>query len=159
MKKIAALVGSAALLFSMTGGVFATVLPWFPPFPMSEDEATVKNYARVKNVVDTNSNTGFNSISGGFVWGGTIYTGPAGALSDVSNVVNANSLGCGCYDDLYIKNKARVRNYVTTDANSGFNSVSGGFVKGGVIGTGAAGAESWVSNVVNTNMVGGSLTP
>src|SRR3972149_4565240 len=149
MKKLAALAGSAALLFSMAGGAFAYEWFW-----MSQDEATVKNYAYVKNEVETKSFSGFNEIGGGFVWGGTILTDEAEAMAGVSNTVNTNPLGCGCYDDLYIKNKARVRNEVETKAFSGFNTISGGFVKGGLIDAGAAGALSTVSNVVNTNVVG-----
>ena len=149
MKKLAALAGSAALLFSMTGSAFAIYFPFF-----SQDEATIKNYAYVKNEVETKAFTGFNEITGGFVWGGDIYTGDAQAVAGVSNIVNANSLGCGCYDDLYLKNKARVRNEVETKAFTGFNTINGGFVKGGLIDAGAAGALSTVSNVVNTNVVG-----
>jgi len=150
MKKFAALAGSAALLFSMAGGVFA----FFPIFPLQEDEATVKNYAKVKNEVETKAYTGYNEIGGKFVFGGKIKTGEAWALSAVSNTVNTNSLGCGCYDDLYIKNKASVRNEVLTKSVSGYNEIGGMMVKGGYIRSGSAGAESYIDNVVNTNLVG-----
>jgi hypothetical protein len=149
MRKLAALAGSAALLFSMAGSAFA----FFPYF--FQDEATVKNYARVSNRVYTKANTGYNELGGKFVWGGEIATGAAGALTGVSNIVNANELGCGCYDDLYIKNKASVWNSVTTKANTGGNDLGGMWVGGGLIDTGDAGATSAIENIVNTNLVGG----
>jgi hypothetical protein len=89
------------------------------------------------------------------VWGGEILTGTAIASGSVLNDLNYNELGCGCYDDLYIKNKASVWNSVTTKANTGGNDLGGMWVGGGLIDTGDAGATSAIENIVNTNLVGG----
>lgn len=154
MKKFASLVSAGAMLLSVAAPTFAFGEGWFD---FLTDEATVKNYAKVKNEVETKSLTGFNEIHGKYVFGGKIKTGDAWALSGVTNTVNTNSLDCGCYDDLYIKNKAKVKNDVETKAITGFNEIGGYKVFGGLIKTGDAGAESYVDNVVNTNLVGSEV--
>lgn len=126
----------------------------------------IKNWAYVKNDVDTTANTGFNAIlAGDDVKGGKIKTGNAEALSVVSNMVNTNVVDlCECLDGeddsaaiIKIKNGAKVKNYVDTTANTGFNLIGAeDDVKGGRIRTGDAGAGALVENVVNSNIVGGS---
>jgi hypothetical protein len=138
MKKLAALAGSAALLLGMAGSVLAFG-------PEVED-----NWAGIYNRVYSRANSGGNEIGGMFVHGGTIVTGDAWASSLLSNTVNSLE-GCGCglftsIDD----NGAHLYNSVKAKANSGYNSIGGKFVFGGTIVSGGAGAESLVSNVVNS---------
>ena len=78
-------------------------------------------------------------------------------------MVNTNIIDlCGCLDGdfniVFIKNKETdVTNNVWTKANTGFNLIGAHEdVDGGSINTGNAGAAGVVTNVVNTNVVGGS---
>ncbi len=156
-KKLAIAGASAALLFGSAAGVFAN------------DGLNIENKnTHVTNHVTTQANTGFNQVNGyrgcepicdGFVYdgGGLIFTGNAGALSNVVNTVNTNRVDlCGCLGDLdndglNIENKnTHVTNNVLTQANTGFNQVNG---YGGIY-TGDAVAQSWITNVVNTNVLG-----
>lgn len=146
MKKIASLLGATTMLL-----VFAMpASAWM----FSNDEATIKNFAWVNTDVSSKVTTGFNKISGGMLGGSSILTGTGGAFGTVSTQVNTNTIGCGCYDDLYIKNKAGIRTDVDAKVNTGFNTVSGGFVMGGLIGTGDGVSENLVTTIVNTNIVG-----
>ena len=147
MKKFAMLAGSAALLLTMVTGVMAS--------RRHGDEVSIRNYARVTNDVETKADSGDNEISGRVVRRGRIETGNASATSDVFSDVNTTSLGCGCADDLTIRNNARVRNDVDTRADSGDNEIHGHYVGGGVIDTGRAHAEGLVTNYVNSTLVGG----
>ena len=156
-KKLAITGAAAALLLSSAVPAFAS--HWW-----SDDDLNlrIRNWAYVKNDVDTNANTGFNAIlAGDDVKGGKIRTGNAGATSIVTNDVNSNFVDlCGClgdFDDatIKIKNGAKVKNYVDTSANTGFNAIGAeDDVKGGRILTGNAGATGVVENVVNTNVLG-----
>ena len=120
-----------------------------------DDNTTIRNSASVSNYVETEANTGENSIRGGKVRGGEIKTGNADALATVVNDVNTTELGCGCLEDgdLTINNRARVRNNVKTEANTGENSIRGWRISDGLIDTGDAYADSYVENVVNTTLV------
>ncbi len=154
-KKLAITGATAALLLSSAVPAFADDTLYLK----------IKNWAYVKNDVDTKANTGFNAIlAGDDVKGGKIKTGSATAVSGVLNVVNSNSVDlCNCLDEfddatIRIRNGAKVKNYVYTLANTGFNAIiAEDDVKGGRISTGNAGATGIVENVVNTNVVGGSL--
>ncbi|GEM_PF-2379632 len=154
IKRLIATGAGAALLLS------ATAIPALANF---DDFTLIKNKAWVKNIVITKADTGGNSINAGDdVKYGSITTGGAEAGALVDNVVNTNQLDCGCvnnHDDsgLIIKNKAGVKNVVITKADTGGNSINAwDDVKGGSIDTGMAGAGSIVTNVVNTNIIGGS---
>lgn len=147
MKKFAGLMGAIAMLLVVTAPAAAF---WW----MGSDEATVKNYAWVKTDAKAKTNTGFNTVTGGMVGGGSVLTGAGFAGNSLTTQVNTNTVGCNCYDDLYLKNKAGVRNEVSAKTNTGFNTVSGGFVMGGFVGTGAGDAQNLVTTVVNTNVVG-----
>lgn len=160
-KKLAVTGATAALLLSSAVPAFAT--HWW-----SDDDLSlrIRNRAYVKNDVDTTANTGYNKIKAyDDVEGGRIRTGDAWASSAVLNDVNTNIVDlCGClgdFDDatIKIKNGAKVKNYVDTTANTGYNKIRSydDDVEGGKINTGGAGAEGYVSNVVNTNVLGGSL--
>lgn len=127
------------------------------------DDAYVKNAdTYVKNVVETKADTGDNTIHGKYVGGWfampKISTGDADAYAQLSNAVNLTTLaGCGCFDDVTVKNwDTTVKNYVTTKADTGDNSISGYKVFGGKIKTGNAVAGSLVENVVNMTMIGDS---
>jgi hypothetical protein len=152
MKKLAALIGAGAMLFVLAVPVLAK-FPFQPPKP--KDEATILNFANVKNDIDTKAFTGFNETGGMFGGlfgrrggGGTIWTGDAIAIGQVSNGVNENIIGCECYDDLFVMNKASVRNDIDTKAFTGFNET-----RGGTIWSGDATAESIVANLVNVNQI------
>lgn len=150
MKKFASLVGAGAMLLTLAGSAFA--YDWF-------DGTFVKNYARVRNEVTVKADTGDNSVHGFKVFGGEITTGDALAAGGVTNVVNSNSLDCGCFseDGLFIKNKAKVSNDLYVKADTGDNEIHGFKVFGGSIVTGGALAEGLVTNVVNTTTTGGDL--
>ena len=157
-KKLAVTGTAAALLLSSAVPAFAG--HW------SNDDLSlrIKNWAYVKNNVNTEANTGNNKIKASDnVEGGKIKTGNAEALSDVYNEVNNNFVSlCDClgdFDDatIKVKNGAKVKNYVYTSANTGHNQIrSHDEVNGGRIRTGDAGAAGFVSNVVNTNVLGDS---
>jgi len=147
MKKLAALVGSAALLLSMTGVVMA--------HRRGGDDVSIRNYGRVTNDIETRADSGDNSIGGKLVRGGRIETGKVEAYSDIFTDVNSTVLGCGCTDDLSIRNYGKVRNDVETKADSGDNSIHGRWVSGGKIDTGKAFAGTVVETIVNFTMVAG----
>lgn len=141
-----------------------------PAFASHLDNLTiVKNEnTNVFNGVLTLSNTGLNGIFAGNddVNNGSIITGNANAWSSVFNMVNTNVVDlCGCLGSkgkdslLVVKNdNTHVDNYVLTVANTGLNGIfADDDANGGSIRTGGAGAGSIVENVVNTNVVGGSL--
>ena len=155
MKKVASLVGAAALLLTMAGPALGIC---FGPFCGGSDggDLEISNRARVSNRILTVSNTGLNEIEGKYVCSGKIRTDRADAYSTVYNDVNYNVVGCeGCdYDDVTLRNKASVRNGVLTVANTGLNEISGKMVGGGRIYTGAAYSNGYVDNIVNTNIVG-----
>lgn len=150
MKRLAVLGASSAVFLLLAAPAGATWFGW------GNDEVTVRNSAYVKNSVTTRADTGDNSVHGKYVWGGAILTGTAFAGSSVANDVNYTGIGCGCADDVTVTNRATVRNYVTTKADTGDNSVGGYKVFGGDIWTGSADAEAMVSNFVNTTLVGGT---
>ncbi len=120
--------------------------------------------AYVKNVVYTKADTGDNEIRGrrGGVRNSDINTGDAWASSTVYNTVNQNVIDlCGCLNrrggvKVEIDNDdATVKNYVTTKADTGDNSIYGKRVRRSDITTGNAGAEAYVDSVVNSNIFGG----
>lgn len=154
LKRLIAVGSAAALMLS------ATAIPALATVDGDGGSFTlIKNWAWVKNVVNTSADTGGNVIAAeDDVDGGSISTGVATAWSGVSNIVNTNDVeACPCEEDgtLIIKNKAKVKNYVTTSANTGWNVIAAGDdVTGGSIYTGDANAGSLVENVVNTNIVG-----
>lgn len=151
IKRLIAAGSAAALMLSATAvPAFASHWQW-----NNDDDVNITNWASVKNYVTTKADTGDNSISGKYVFGGAIDTGKAVAGTEVLNVVNDTTLDCGCLDgDLTIKNSAVVKNYVYTKADTGDNSISGKVVGGGDIDTGDATAGSLVQNIVNTTLVG-----
>jgi hypothetical protein len=135
----------------------------------------LSNSGSVSNSVSTSSNTGYNSIYGGSVKNSGITTGAASAGSSVTTQLNFNQFGCGCVLGLNgtqnvnfsLGNSGTVSNVIGTSANSGYNSITVGGsyhhehegsssngVSGSWITTGAAGASSVISNVVNTNVFG-----
>ncbi len=149
-KKLAIAGASTALLL-------ATIVPAF-----ADDGSSVRirNRANVRNLTVTVANTGLNRIgSGDDVEGGRIRTGDATAYGTVRNNVNDTTVDlCGCSDEssVKVKNKARVRNFTVTVANTGLNNIGArDDVEGGRIRTGGAYADSLVENVVNTTVVGG----
>ncbi len=157
MKKVLAGLAASTLLLVVAAPVSVMAwggfpFPWPNPTPEPTTEAVVNNNAYVKNVVDTYAGSGGNSVSG-FLNKGVIKTGNAWAYADVANTVNMNALGCNCYNDLTINNRATVKNYLDTTAKTGHNYVGGSWVNG-FVKTGAADAMSVVENMVNTNMVG-----
>ena len=97
MKKVIAISSAIAFVLSVT-----------PAFACGENgcghhrsnNITVsnENYASVSNTVSTSANTGDNNANGGNASGkhstggngGEIWTGDAGALSSVVNIVNSN---------------------------------------------------------------------
>lgn len=147
MKKFAGLMGAMTMLLFVSTPASA----WWMK---SSDEATVKNFAWVTTDAKSKVNTGFNTLSGGMVFGGSILTGVGFAGNSITTQANTTTIGCGCYDDLNLENKAVVNNDAKAKVNTGFNTISGGFVKGGLVGTGAAEAQNLVTTVVNTNLVG-----
>ncbi len=126
------------------------------------DDVTVENKnTKVTNTVTTKADTGDNEVSGMFVRGGKISTGDASAYAQVTNGVNYTQVtGCGCFDDVTVKNKnTKVKNTVTTKADTGDNEVKGFKVggwyrRGAKIYTGDEVASSVVWNDVNTTLVG-----
>jgi len=146
-KKIAVGAAGAALLLSAVAPVFADF-----------DGTIIKNKAYVKNFTLTKADSGDNSITAvDDVKGGKIKTGDAVAFAAVTNVVNSNDVDtCGCDGFTLVKNKAKVKNKTLTFADSGDNTIAAGDdVRGGRIRTGDAIADSAVTNVVNTTVVGG----
>jgi hypothetical protein len=143
---------------------------------------TITGTGTVSNTVNTSSNTGYNvlSVSGGSVKDSGITTGAANSGVNLQNQVNFNQFSCGCVlgsgsEDnaltLKITGNGSVGNMINTSSNTGYNVLSamGGSshhehgsnnsgVSGSWITTGAAGASSVVSNVVNTNVFG-TTTP
>ena len=153
-KKLAALAGAGALLFTMAG----PALGFLPMF--GSDDLNIDNWAFVSNKVTTKADSGDNSVGGMFVCGGGITTGAARASALVMNDVNSSMLGCPtCFDDVNIDNGAMVFNRTYTKADSGDNSVGGMVVGGGWINTGGATAGSTVQNLVNFSWVNGPMTP
>jgi hypothetical protein len=127
------------------------------------------------------------SVDNGSIKDSGITTGAANAGANLMNQVNFNQFSCGCLlgngsEDnsglkLKITGTGTVGNEVNTSANTGYNVLSLGgsdnyswfgegehnkgkspSVSGSWITTGAAGASSVVSNVVNTNVFG-TTTP
>lgn len=158
IKKIAATAAAGALMLGAAMPAFG----WFDNLVIIKNEDTF-----VTNDVLTLANTGFNGIFAEDVNGGSITTGNATAVSGVSNVVNTNVVDlCGCFDFddgdgalVFIKNEnTNVDNNVWTIANTGVNGIfASDDVNGGSIGTGNAVAAGVVTNVVNTNVVGGGF--
>ncbi|MFC1649185.1 hypothetical protein ACFL2C_00545 [Patescibacteria group bacterium] len=152
MKKTTGLLAAAAMLL-----VFAT-----PAFAgrhhhhNRSDDLTIRNKAKIGNLVLTGSNSGANHIGGMFVGKAKIKTGDAYAGASLLNDVNYNDVDCdGCRGDVKIRNRAKVGNIVVTGSNSGMNHIGGMVVCGARIRTGASTAESAVTNLVNTTIVGG----
>ncbi len=158
MKKLAVAAAGAALLLAVVAPAFAD------EHHDSSSSLTIKNESDLTNNVKTIANTGWNF--GGSAHGdsltldehhghesGSILTGDALALAEVDNIVNTNDVsGCGCFKKVEIKNESDLTNNVLTVANTGRN-----FGGGSSISTGDAGAQALVTNVVNTNVVGGSV--
>lgn len=141
------------------------------------------NNATITNSVTVGATTGSNTANGS---GGTIATGNAFAAANIFNIANTNITDSnylllsfnnfGDYaGDIVLpagnilstlfgasganygnatvqnNNNATITNTVSVDANTGGNEASGGLVV-----TGDAYAQSAVSNMVNTNLFGGS---
>lgn len=143
VKKLLAGAAGAAMFLAVAAPALASSYIW--------------NGAQVINEIFTVANTGGNlMLAGDEVNGGTINSGNAVAVTEVTNVVNSNdvdSWDCGC-DGSYIENWAFVYNGVGTLANTGENVIAAeDDVDGGMINSGSAGAASVVTNVVNTNVV------
>ena len=121
-------------------------------------EVRNQNWANVKNNVTTIANTGNNEIEGRR---GSIRTGNAYADALVQNTVNTNETKIrtpcrrGCVGKIEVRNEngARVRNNVTTIANTGDNEIERNNRCGeGCIVTGRAKSLSTVINVINSNI-------
>ena len=123
---------------------------------LASEGLRVRNWARVTNNVITNSDTGNNSLTGKFLGGGSVDTGNATATGDVLSGVNLTQTDCGC-GHLSVRNHAKVKNNVATNANTGHNSMHGWVVTDGSIDTGNAVSNSIVTNDVNTTIVGGGI--
>lgn len=144
MKKLAALAGAGAMLLGMAVPAFG----WWG----GGSALNIYNDATVTNRTYTKAYTGNNGVGGMF--GGSIFTGAAGATALVANDVNSSVVAtCDCYDEINIYNGASVYNKTYTRADTGDNGV-GGMFGGGWVGTGAAGATSVVDNLVNFTLVG-----
>lgn len=138
MKKVASLVGAGAMLLALS-------------VPVLAGTEVEDNWASIKAKVKSVAVSGDNSIHGKYVWGAKIKTGDAVANALVSNMVNSVEVGCGdCSHAEVDGNGAKIRSRVKSVAISGDNSIHGKVVGGGKIVTGFAGAESLVSNVVNS---------
>src|SRR3990167_9861315 len=151
VKKLATVGAAAGLLLASAMPVLAS---------HSDDlDITQKNKAYVKNGITATSNTGGNKIKAvDDVKGGKIKTGDATTGVEVINLLNSNEAtvdACECFDDVTInqKNKAKVKNYVTADSNTGDNKIKAGDdVKWGKIKTGDAFTGVSVSNILNSNV-------
>ncbi len=141
VKKLAVAAASAAL-------VLGTIVPAFA-------ETNVSNLGVVVNGVLTTSDTGNNSLNGDFVDGGSVTTGNAISVAQVENILNTTSVDSKSFfgSDVTVNNAGLVLNLVGISASTGKNTVNAGEVDGGSVQTGNAGAESVVSNVVNTTVV------
>lgn len=149
MKKYAALAGAGALLLSMAG----SALGFF------SNDVSIWNVSTLKNYTTTKAYSGDNDMGGKYVFGGSIVTGAAGAMSTVLNDVNGSLVDCvGCWGDTSIWNMSYLKNKTYTKADSGDNHLGGKCLGGGTIRTGAASAVSGVTNYVNQTLVGG-MTP
>ena len=154
-KKLAVAGASVALLAAAAVPAFA--------YCSSDGALNLCNFAGVHNTVNTNSNTGNNFIKSweDEVNGGYINSGNALSESHLGNVVNSNgvsdvTLGYSDWSGLNVNNHAWVYNTVNTNANTGGNYIKASDeVNGGSIFSGNAAAGSFVSNVVNTNVVSG----
>lgn len=143
VKKIAVLAGAGALLLSMVTPAFG----W--------GDVSAFNWSFLINMVQTSANSGDNEIHGMCVSDGSVQSGVASAVASVGNAVNPTDVGClGCNKDVSVHNWSSLRNDVRTSANSGRNGISAGWVSGGSVVSGNAGASSIVENVVNSTMVG-----
>lgn len=182
MKKLIAFASAAAFLVSAV------------PALANGSGVTVENNnaAYVKNEVTTVASTGDNvSLGGSSVNkvkghdndnntsnggnGGSITTGNASAGTVVSNTVNTNRTKvkqpCECEGEVKVENnnRAKVKNYIGTFADTGLNLTAGGStenkVKGahnddneanggdsGSVNTGNADAWTSVTNIVNKNV-------
>ena len=151
VKKIAAMAGAGAMLLSMAGPAFGMGWWWMD----SGNDVDIHNWATVTTKTYTKADSGDNEIGGKMVWGGGIHTGAASAYANVYSDVNSTLIGCNdCTSDVSVYNGARVYTKTYTKADSGDNDLGGMCVGGGWIGTGAAGATSLVSGLVNLTVVG-----
>lgn len=135
-----------------------------------------ENTSYVKNDVTANSNTGYNTVNGSHrrhhngngLWGGgwngggsSIVTGNASAVAGSETMTGGNdteiTIPCDCLDgrkgskliiEVENKNKSAVKNYVTANANTGYNTVNGG----GSITTGDADAMATSWTVTGSNV-------
>lgn len=167
IKKLVITGAAAGLLLVSAAGAFASE---------HNSGTTLSNDASLHLKVNTSSNTGFNNLTGGSVKNSFIWTGDAMSIASVSNVVNSNNSNCGCGGkehqsaSLKLSNDATLHLTVNTSSNSGYNNLTatggssrgreeysrgGSSVAGSNIQTGGAGSQSSVSNVVNSNVVGG----
>ena len=149
MKKLIAL-GVTAFAFTMTFGVASAN---YYPFGGSTPTLTVNstNISSVNNNVKTTSNTGKNT-TGGFFFGGTISTGDATSVADVSTAAGSNKtiVGGNTKGKTTVNNTnfAGVTNTVMTASNTGGNKSTTGSIKTGDAGSGAT----------VTTMLGSSVT-
>jgi hypothetical protein len=144
VKKIAAVAGAGALLLSVASPAFA------------DDDLNIRNRVRVRNNVTTQSNTGLNAIlAADDVRGGRVRSGNAEAVATVATTANTSSVDDRSgFDDTTVRNRARVTNNVTTQSNSGLNSIlAADDVRGGRVRSGNAVSDSMVTNVVNTTVI------
>jgi len=159
MKKTITLTAVAALMLVLAAGsASANNYRRYNSNRNNDSKLMVSNMARVTNEVETEAETGENALYGKYVRGGRIVTGSANAASVLTNDVNRTEAGCDCYDNVKVRNRASVDNYLETEADSGDNEISARrSLRGGMIRTGNAGAASDVMNVVNTVMLGGGV--
>ncbi len=132
---------------------------FMPPMPQQSGSTYIDNHAFVGNLTLTVANTGVNKVSGKYVSGGALTTGAARATSEVTTQANYTNIQCNtCFGGSRetIKNSGTVLNLTGSLANTGINKVSGKCVGGSALTTGAATAGSYVTSVVNTNILGGT---
>ncbi len=170
-------VGLSAVL-TLALAVPSLAFGFFPYHFNNQDSIKIENEkTSVDNLVVTKANTGENSISVNSLFKSAevehagINTSAAEAGASLENQVNFNQVStCGLCSfsgtKLSIENeKTSVDNTVITKANSGENSLSASSFLGGAeiehagISSGYAGSTSLVTNIVNSNIVGGLLTP
>lgn len=146
MKKIASLIGAGAVLFSMA----------LPTLAWGGTDIT-GNFTTIFTKTFTKAESGDNNISGKYVHGGKISTGTSVSESLVSNMVNSiETFGAGADIE---RNFTMIGTKNVTVATSGDNNISGKCVSGGRIFSGASGASSLVSNVVNSVLMPAMPSP
>lgn len=174
--KLTGIVTSIAITLVLAVPSFA--FGFFPHNLSLQDSINIENEkTMVDNLVVTKANSGENTINANTFMGSAeieqagITTNDAIAGADLQNQVNYNEIStcslCSIFGSkVNIENeKTMLDNTVITKANSGENRLSSGSmfrtaeIEHSGITTGVAKSTSLVTNIVNSNIVGGVLTP